>query len=268
MNAFTPDRTWPRHHGGPPLAIAHRGASAHAPDNTMAAFEMAHELGAEIWEVDIRLTADGVPVAFHDADLVNLCGDVRTIGEVGAKELLRLSEGAGRPAPLFRDVARLAADCGAGIYLDAKEGGAATLAIEILLAHGIEKAIVGANTPDYCAALIARGSPYPVSLLVGPGKDPFALTDRCGAEIVHPCWEKTGDRPDRLLDDAFFEGAARRGLPVVTWHEEREAVLAALVAMPVLGICSDTPEGVLKAREGVHEAVSDSPSKAARASEP
>lgn len=249
MPRFLPDRCWPRHREGPPLAIAHRGASAHAPDNTLAAFELAHELGADMWEVDIRLTADGVPVAFHDADLTGLCADARAAGEVGTDELLRLSAAAGRPTPLFRDVAALAADCGAGIYLDAKEGRAATLAIGILLEHGIERAIVGANTPDYCAGLIARGAPYPVSLLIGRGQDPFALTDRCGAEIVHPCWEKAGARPDRLLDAAFFEKAATRGLPVVTWHEEREAVLAALAAMPVLGICSDTPERVIDARE-------------------
>lgn len=250
MYPFEPDRNWPATHSGPPLAIAHRGASAYAPDNTVAAFRKAEELGADMWEVDVRLTSDGVPVAFHDADLFNLCGDARLVGDVTAEELAALTGARGRPAPAFADVARLAAKCGRGIYLDAKEEEAATRGVDVLLDAGIDRAIIGANTPDYCAQLRLAGAPYPVSLLVGLGQDPFALTDSCGAEIVHPCWEKAGERPDSLLTGEFFEAAASRGLPVVTWHEERDDVLAALVRMPVLGICSDTPERVahVKAR--------------------
>lgn len=248
MTGFQPDRTWINTHQGPPLAIAHRGASAYAFDNTLRAFEVAHEIGADMWEVDIRLTADGVPVAFHDADLARLCGLDARIGEVSAARLADLTAAAGRPAPRFEEVAALAARCGAGIYLDAKEAEAATKAIDILLRHRIGRVIVGANTPDYCAELIARGSPYPVSILVGLGKEPFALADAGKAEIVHPCWEWASDRPDALLDAAFFAEADRRGLPVVTWHEERADVIAALVKMPILGICSDRPEMVARHR--------------------
>lgn len=106
--------------------------------------------------------------------------------------------------------------------------------------------IVGANTSDYASELIAGGCPYPVSILVGVGKDPFPIADQCGAEIVHPCWERAGQRPDRLLDEAFFARARDRGLPVVTWHEERVDVVEALVKMPILGICSDQPEMVAR----------------------
>lgn len=52
-----------------PLIIAHRGASALAPENTLAAFQKAIEDGAEGIEFDVRLAADGVPVVFHDYDL-------------------------------------------------------------------------------------------------------------------------------------------------------------------------------------------------------
>jgi glycerophosphoryl diester phosphodiesterase len=248
MTVFQPDRTWIDTHQGAPLAIAHRGASAYAFDNTLRAFETAHELGADMWEVDIRLTSDGVPVAFHDADLAKVCGLDTRIGEVSAARLADLTAAAGRPAPRFEEVAALAARYGAGIYLDAKEGEAATKAIDILLRHRVEQVIVGANTPGYCADLIARGSPYPVSILVGVGIDPFPVADACGAGIVHPCWERAGDRPDALLDAAFFAEANRRGLPVVTWHEERADVIEALVRMPVLGICSDQPEMVARHR--------------------
>jgi len=248
MTSFQPDKTWIHKHEGVPLAIAHRGACAYAFDNTLRAFEAAGELGAEMWEVDIRLTGDGVPVAFHDADLKKLCGSDLKPGEVSAARLTELSNGAGCPAPHFVDVVALAAECGAGIYLDAKEAEAATRAIDMLLANGIERAIIGANTPDFCADLIMRGCPYPVSILVGLDKDPFAIAEMCGAELVHPCWERAGNRPDVLLDAAFFAEAERRQLPVITWHEERMEVVEALVKMPVLGICSDQPEMIRRFR--------------------
>ena len=50
----------------PPIAFAHRGARAHAPENTLDAFELALRLGATGLESDVWLTADGVPVLDHD----------------------------------------------------------------------------------------------------------------------------------------------------------------------------------------------------------
>ncbi len=52
-----------------PLIIAHRGASAVAPENTLAAFKRAIELGADGIELDVRLAKNGVPVVIHDATL-------------------------------------------------------------------------------------------------------------------------------------------------------------------------------------------------------
>ena len=54
-----------------PLIIGHRGASAHAPENTLAAFKMALDAGADGIEFDVQLSKDGVPVVIHDADRMN-----------------------------------------------------------------------------------------------------------------------------------------------------------------------------------------------------
>ena len=178
MMRFIPEKSWIHEHAGPPLAIAHRGASAYAYDNTMRAFQVAHQLGADMWEVDVRLTSDGVPVAFHDEDLQKTCGLSSLVSELTANELIALTKAAGREAPLFSDVARLAGELGAGIYLDAKEARAASLSMEHLLANRIEKVIVGANTPEYCSELVGSRCPYPVSILVGLGLDPFASRKR------------------------------------------------------------------------------------------
>ena len=55
--------------GSAPLIIGHRGASARAPENTLAAFRLALEEGADGLELDVRLARDGVPVVIHDATL-------------------------------------------------------------------------------------------------------------------------------------------------------------------------------------------------------
>lgn len=57
-----------------PIIFAHRGASAHAPENTLAAFELAVEQGADGIELDVKLSADGHVVVIHDQTLTRTTG--------------------------------------------------------------------------------------------------------------------------------------------------------------------------------------------------
>ncbi len=54
---------------GRPLIVAHRGASAHAPENTLEAAKLGWEAGADAWELDVQLTRDGVAIVVHDETL-------------------------------------------------------------------------------------------------------------------------------------------------------------------------------------------------------
>ena len=90
-----------------PLIIAHRGASAEASENTLAAFRRALALKVDGIELDVQLTRDGVPVVFHDADLRRLTG---TRGRLIAKswpELAALRVHKAEPIPRLTDVLRL-----------------------------------------------------------------------------------------------------------------------------------------------------------------
>jgi glycerophosphoryl diester phosphodiesterase len=70
----------------PPIGFAHRGARAHAPENTIPAFQLALRLGATGLESDVWLTADGVPVLDHDGVVGSLLRR-RGIGEVARADL-------------------------------------------------------------------------------------------------------------------------------------------------------------------------------------
>lgn len=70
-----------------PLIIAHRGASALAPENTLAAFCRAMEDGADGIEFDVRLAGDGVPVVIHDADLERLAGRAGRVSNFTSADL-------------------------------------------------------------------------------------------------------------------------------------------------------------------------------------
>lgn len=76
-----------------PLIIAHRGASAHAPENTLAAFQMAIDTGCDGLEFDVRLAADGVPVVIHDSSLKRT-GDIdRKVSQMTSHELAHVDVG-------------------------------------------------------------------------------------------------------------------------------------------------------------------------------
>ena len=76
-----------------PLIIGHRGASAYAPENTLAAFRTALDAGADGIEFDVRLTRDGVPVVIHDSTLKRTGGFNHRVAELSLTELKEIDVG-------------------------------------------------------------------------------------------------------------------------------------------------------------------------------
>jgi glycerophosphoryl diester phosphodiesterase len=93
-----------------PLVIAHRGASAHAPENTLAAFRRALDDGADGLEFDVRLASDGVPVVIHDATLKRTAGRKGGIASLSSSALAEIDVGSWfnrrHPARARQDYAR------------------------------------------------------------------------------------------------------------------------------------------------------------------
>jgi len=86
-----------------PRVIAHRGAAAERPENTLSAYTLALEQGADMIEIDLHRTRDGVVVVLHDADLARL-GGRGEVGETSLAELLTLDAGAGERVPTLEEV--------------------------------------------------------------------------------------------------------------------------------------------------------------------
>ena len=123
------------------LVIAHRGASGHAPENTLAAFKRAVALGATFIETDLQLTRDSRLVAMHDATVNRTTNGQGKVHDLTLMELRRLdagswfgSEFAGERIPTMDDILEFSKKHDVVFYLELKPGGS----------WGGEHALVGA----------------------------------------------------------------------------------------------------------------------------
>jgi len=76
-----------------PIIFAHRGASAHAPENTLAAFEMALTHNADAIELDVKLSADGHAIVIHDPKVDRTTGSQGLVKDLPLRELRALDAG-------------------------------------------------------------------------------------------------------------------------------------------------------------------------------
>jgi glycerophosphoryl diester phosphodiesterase len=143
--------------GGLPLLVAHRGASKLAPENTMAAFRLAAEAGADIVELDVRLSADGHVVILHDG---HVCRTTNGWGAVAGKtlaELKTLDAGgwfsprfAGEPVPILAEVLAWAQaqEPPMRLMIELKggsqtlEGGLVEKSVQRILAHAMASEVI------------------------------------------------------------------------------------------------------------------------------
>lgn len=232
-----------------PLNIAHRGASAYAPENSLEAFAQAAVMRADSVEIDIQITADDVPVVSHDETLARVYGlndAISSLSLVGLNTLLTESRPAQPPIPSFAQVVRTCADLGLGLYLDIKRLNipAALLMLDALRESAmLPRTIFGSFQPDILAELKAADPAIQTAILFSSTHiRPVALAEAVGAAYVHPCWERRAPEPHKLLTPDWIAAVRAANLGIICWHEERPAELSALAVLGVDGICTDTPD--------------------------
>jgi glycerophosphoryl diester phosphodiesterase len=234
-----------------PLRIAHRGASAYAQEGSQASVEQAARLGSDMVEIDLRVTADDVPIIAHDSSLMRVFGVEGTVSEMTLDELRAITPPDRQPILTFDEMLDLCASLGLGLYLDIKEvtPTAMVQVLDSLRKLGMLKySVFGSFRPDVVVEVKALNPDAPTSILFSSVHvDPVALAASVKADYVHPCWERF-DSPSSLLTGDWMERVRAAGLGVVCWHEERPAEIAALNALGVDGICSDQPELLMRNR--------------------
>ncbi len=226
--------------------IAHRGASAYAPENSLDAFRKAAEMGSDLVEVDIRFTADGVAVVTHDQTLKRVYGINGAVSDLTLEELYAITpEGMAR-VPTFEEVAAICHELQLGLYLDIKEVNLETTSqiLETLKRYGLLKySIAGSFVATWVADIKAMEPNLFTSILFGATNvDPVALAKSVQCDYVHPCWERRAMEPHKLLTPEWIKRVHDAGLGIVCWHEERPSEIAALRALGVDAICSDMPD--------------------------
>lgn len=110
-----------------PRLIAHRGASNCAPENTLAALQQAHHLGATWVEFDVRLAKCGTPIVFHDDTLNRTTNGVGKVSDYRYDDIVQLDAGSwfgdqfrGEKVPKFEDWLATAAKLGLGMNVELK----------------------------------------------------------------------------------------------------------------------------------------------------
>lgn len=221
--------------------IAHRGASGEYPENTMLAFTRALEQGADAIELDVRVTADGVPVVLHDATLDRTTGHAGSVAALTLRQVRQAVSGAGERIPALADVLERFPET--PLIVEIKDVAAALPTLAVLRRQG-------------AAGRVLLGAFERASL------EPFRGTEFSRAawrtqvgwfwSRAQVGWASRGDFvaftvPERsglihVVDAQFLRATRRLGLPVHVWTVDDPAAAARLRAAGVCGIITNYPE--------------------------
>ncbi len=226
-----------------PLRIGHRGASAHAPDNTLLGLRRAAALGADMVEIDVRNTADRRVVLSHNETLRDAAGRYHPIALSTLEELWTIDLGEGEHIPTFAEAVETCLEEQIGAYIELKHGPAIHGVLQVLREKDfIGNCIIASFRPDWVMEAKAAMNEVATSVLFSATElDAVKLAQAVRANYVHPCWERFPN-PSSLLTPEWVARVRAADLGIISWHEERPAEIAGLRCAGVDGICSDAPE--------------------------
>ena len=235
---------------------AHRGARGHAPENTLPAFALAFDLGAEAIECDVQRSRDGQPVIIHDGTVDRTTNGTGYVAELAFRELRSLN--AGRrwrihaKIPTLAETLALVRERGA-LNLEIKgesveQSTGTALAVEPVLrsldAEFRSRILVSSFEHPAIVEIKRRLPELRVALLYGnewKGKDLLAPALAVHAEAIHP--------GVALVTPNLIRSAHDAGLRVNVWTANRPDTIRRLLAWHADGLFSDYPERVVQARE-------------------
>lgn len=225
-----------------PRVWAHRGASAHATENTLAAFELAVAHGADGIELDVMVCASGEVVVFHDDDLGRLADRPQTVASLSWAELSRIELRGGHRIPRLEDALVAAGELDVNVELKSPRPGRpgrlpAAAAAAIARVGAGERVLVSSFDPVALVQLHLAAPALPIGFLF-QAKLPRPLRGPTvglltGASALHP--------EQVLCTPTAVAAWHRRGFAVNTWTVDDPARLRALAAMGVDGVFANDP---------------------------
>jgi glycerophosphoryl diester phosphodiesterase len=225
--------------------IAHRGASAYEPENTLRAFTRAVEMGATMLELDVHLSLDGGLVVIHDPDLSRTTNGRGLVSDLPLAEIQRLDAGFGEHVPTLEEVIEQVRGS-AQLYIELKGQQTPAAVVDCLRRTAfLDQAIAGSFFPWLPQKVKFLEPAIRTSVLIGTRDRETNFIDwalAVEADYVHPCWERAAPAPHELLTPELVASIHGHGLGIVVWHEERPEELRELVQLDVQGICTNRPD--------------------------
>lgn len=224
-----------------PPVIGHRGAAASAPENTLASFAKAAALGCAMVEFDVRLSADGVPIVFHDDRLERCTGASGPVGRKTLAELKRLDAGGGETIPTLAEVLALCAGLDLAVNMEIKPDrgmGAATARAALALDWPAPPALVSSFDETALAEARALRPDWPRALLVERVPGDWAVRIErlgCAALAAH----------HRALPTAVVAALRAAGLAVLAYTVNRPGRARTLWRRGITAVFSDAPDRLL-----------------------
>ncbi|WP_216209193.1 glycerophosphodiester phosphodiesterase [Amycolatopsis aidingensis] len=219
------------------LIIGHRGAAGHAPENTLASFRAAVDLGVDYVEADIQATRDGQLVVFHDKLLDRVTGATGYVWDHDYADLTTTTVG-GEPIPLLGELCEVLRGTSVRLMAEILSPAVTELTLKVLdesldtdqylLASFQHDALRDAKAlrPDVPTLALWEGAPV----------DPVRLLTDCGAGYAGLGFESIRAEQVRAIQDA--------GLQVFTWTVNDPREIDRARALGVDGIVSDFPDRV------------------------
>ncbi|MDO5500200.1 MAG: glycerophosphodiester phosphodiesterase family protein [Propionibacteriaceae bacterium] len=225
---------------------AHRGASAYAPENTLPAFALAEELGADGIELDVQLSADGEVVVIHDETLDRTTDAGGRIAELSLAEIRRAdaSGGAGErtPVPTLAEVLAAVRPGRMVVNVELKNltefyPGLERAALDVIAASGMADRVIVSSFNHWSLKTVQQLAPaMRVGLLLSDGIYlPWEYAADFGAAAIHPHWGFL--RVPGLVDYAHAAGVA-----VHAWTVNAEADLVAVIGAGVDAVITNHPD--------------------------
>jgi glycerophosphoryl diester phosphodiesterase len=232
------------------LNIAHRGASAAAPPNTLAAFQKAIELGADGVEFDVHLSADGVPVVIHDFTVDATTDGSGRVADLTLTQLKQLDAGAtfdpsfaGERIPTLEEVLE---PLGSRLLLNIElkttslgDNGLEQAVIAQVERRGLGDDVLLSSFNPFSLRRAKRIAPHiPVGLLYAPD---LPLPLRC-AWLAFLAPHEARHPKHTMVDASYIAWARRRGYRVNAWTVNDPDEMRRLIGLGVDGIVTDVPD--------------------------